>query len=114
MNYPSSIPSPYTMHQHPYPTRFHGGIWRRPVFGTPYVRQPLNIVRPSQMAGFGVWDTGVGVFRRPRVDGGGIFNAISADAAAASSSALSPTTAAYVGGAVLGFGLMFFLFRKKA
>jgi hypothetical protein len=102
------------MHQHPYPTRFHGGIWRRPDFGMPYVRKPLNVIRPSQMAGLGrvtavgTWDTGDGVFRRPRVDGGGIFNEISG------LGALSPEAAAFVGGGVLAFGLIYFLARKKA
>lgn len=106
MKDPTGVPSPYVMHQHPYPTRFHGGIWRRPVFGQPYVRQPFNVVRPSQMAGMGTWNTADGVFRRPRVDGGGIFNAISG------LSGMSPTTAAWAGGAALGFGLMYFLFRR--
>lgn len=44
------IPSPYAVHVHPYPTRFHGGIWTRPVFGMPYV-PPVNAVfMPHQLS----------------------------------------------------------------
>ena len=123
MNYPTGVPSPYVMHQHPYPTRFHGGIWKRPEFGLPYVRQPFNVIRPSQMAGvgcgpppaaamsgvtaIGMWDTADGVFRRPNVDGGGVFNEISG------LGAVSSETAAFIGGGVLAFGLVFYLLKKK-
>lgn len=109
MTYPTGVPSPYTAHIHPYPTRFHGGIWRRPVFGTPYVRSPFNVIRPSQMmvppaaSGMGVWDTGTGVFRHPNADGGGIFNEISG------LGEMSATTKAYLGGGLLAFGLVLFL-----
>jgi hypothetical protein len=41
-----SVPSPYAAHVHPYPTRFHGGQWTRPVFGTPYVHSVQNNLRP--------------------------------------------------------------------
>ena len=116
------------MHQHPYPTRFHGGIWKRPEFGKPYVRSPFNIVRPSQMAGLGAltafgslgcgagsrpgekgmgrWDTGVGVFRRPKVDGGGIFNSISG---------LGDTESVteFAVGGLIAFGLVYLMARKK-
>ncbi len=47
-HYPSGVPTPYTTHVHPYPTRFHGGIWRRPTFGLPWIRAPFNVIRPSQ------------------------------------------------------------------
>ncbi len=128
--YPTGVPTPYTTHVHPYPTRFHGGIWRRPAFGLPWVRSPFNVIRPSAsrvyppvpqtpplvdsagrvvggMRGVGDWDTGSGVFRRPRLDGGGIFNEISG-------LGMSPDTQAFVGGAILAGGLVAYLiFRKK-
>ena len=45
------IPSPYTAHLSPYPTRFHGGIWIRPVPGYPYVRDVQSVFMPHQFAG---------------------------------------------------------------
>jgi hypothetical protein len=39
--------NPYTVHAHPYPTRFHGGIYTRPVFGLPYVRSPHAVFKPD-------------------------------------------------------------------
>lgn len=44
-----SVPSPYQVHVHPYPTRFHGGIWTRPVFGLPYVHHVQGHLRPVSM-----------------------------------------------------------------
>jgi len=103
----ASVPSPLVMHVHPYPTRFHGGIWRRPAFGFPWVRSPMNVLRPSQMSGLGTWNVGDGVFRRPMLDGGGIFNEISG------LGALDATTAAFVGGGALAFGLVAFLLTRQ-
>ena len=108
MPLPNGVPSPYVTHIHPYPTRFHGGIWRRPAFGLPYVRQPFNVLRPSQMAGLGHWDTGTGVFRRPAADGGGIFNNISG-----LGDDLSPQTKMFLAGGVISFGLIVFLMSRK-
>jgi len=123
-SYPSGVPTPYTMHVHPYPTRFHGGIWRRPAFGFPWVRQPFNVTRPSQSAyppppvtpplmtpggPVGAWDTGDGVFRRPRVDGGGIFNEVSGLGRALG---MSATTMTFVGAGLVAFGLVAFLMAK--
>jgi hypothetical protein len=45
------IPSPYKVHVHPYPTRFHGGIWTRPVFGLPFQPAPSAVFMPHQFAG---------------------------------------------------------------
>jgi hypothetical protein len=61
---------------------------------------------PAQ-SGVGVWDTGTGVFRRPRLDGGGIFNEISG------LGDMSATTKAFVGGGVLAFGLVVFLATRQ-
>lgn len=74
MHYPG-IPNPVVVHRHPYPTRFHGTIPVRPVFSFPYVRQPHNVLMPSAFSGaeFAQSD---GIFRRPTVDGGGIFNRV--------------------------------------
>lgn len=125
MSYPQGVPSPYVMHQHPYPTRFHGGIWKRPEFGLPYVRQPYNVIRPSQMTvpgaqnglgvtAIGAWDTGDGVFRRPTVDGGGIFNEISGlGRSLGRSLGMSATTSAFVGGGVIAFGVVAYMMMRK-
>jgi hypothetical protein len=59
-----AVPSPYKVHVHPYPTRFHGGQWVRPVFGMPYVHHVQGHLRPiavddraggrdTYLAGFG-------------------------------------------------------------
>ena len=45
------IPSPYTVHVSPYPTRFHGGIWKRPEAHFPYVKEVQSVFMPHQMAG---------------------------------------------------------------
>jgi hypothetical protein len=45
------IPSPYTAHVSPYPTRFHGGIWVRPQAGLPHVREVQSVFMPHQMSG---------------------------------------------------------------
>jgi hypothetical protein len=81
------VPSPYVATVHPYPTRYHGGVWTRPVFGFPRVANVSNVIMPRQLSGSpdglgcstcsGLGDqvdTGDGLFRRPRADGGGIFN----------------------------------------
>lgn len=41
----SGVPSQYTWTVHPYPSRYHGGIWKRPVFGFPYVQSPQAVFR---------------------------------------------------------------------
>lgn len=91
---PPGVPHPWVPHVHPYPTRYHGGIWKRPVFGLPRVPRPTQVFRPAQLWGLGfVKPTGVfrkgrpvrglgeesfqvqsGVFRRPKSGGGGVFN----------------------------------------
>lgn len=45
--YPRGVVNPYTAHVHPYPTRFHGGIYTRPVFDLPYVRSPHAVFKPD-------------------------------------------------------------------
>jgi hypothetical protein len=94
MNMPQVSPgvaNPYVTHAHPYPTRYHGSIYTRPVFGMPYVLRPQGVFRPANFnanwpagpatpslptSGLGDpnIDTGCGCFRRPRSGGGGIFN----------------------------------------
>lgn len=91
---PPGVPSPYVARVHPYPTRYHGGIWTRPVFGMPRVAKvqsvfrPVNFYPPAQSGlgescgcgaspdGLGdpLIQAGDGVFRYPRTGGGGIFN----------------------------------------
>lgn len=45
--YARGVANPYTTHVHPYPTRFHGGVYTRPVFGLPYVRSPHTVFKPD-------------------------------------------------------------------
>lgn len=45
--YARGVPNPYTAHVHPYPTRFHGAIYTRPVFGMPYKRRPFSVFKPD-------------------------------------------------------------------
>lgn len=44
------VPSPLVGHTHPYPTRFHGPIWRYPVATRPFVENPMAV---TPYAGFG-------------------------------------------------------------
>lgn len=92
--YPAGVPTPYAMHIHPYPTRFHGGIWTRPVFGFPSAQAPSTVFIPGRdidmrpdkpytgpgvagihgLGGDGTsFDVGEGVFR-PGGYGGGVFD----------------------------------------
>jgi hypothetical protein len=119
---PHGVPSPDHAHVHPYPTRFHGGIWTRPVFGFPWNRSPYAVFRPSQMNGLSgpyidptfrpyhgigqMWDTGDGVFRRPSYDGGGLFNNVSG------LGALPTDAAKFFGAAALAFGVTALLLRR--
>lgn len=130
------VPSPEVAHVHPYPTRYHGGIWTRPEFGMPYLPRPYEVFRPVQMtAGVGEyfdqmqgigrtpvgeyfnsgvqglgqdWDTGTGIFRRPAYDGGGIFNEVSGLGIVDARSG-----GAFVLGAAVGFAVTWFLAKKK-
>jgi len=58
-----SVPTPYAVHVHPMPSRFHGGVWTRPVFGMPYVHHVQNHLRPvtygreTYLGGFGAEPT---------------------------------------------------------
>lgn len=45
--YVAGVPTPYHVHVHPYPTRYHGGIWTRPVFGMPYVQSVQSVFKPD-------------------------------------------------------------------
>jgi len=75
------VPNPYDTHVHPWPTRFHGGIWTRPVFGYPWQQSVQSVFKPSDLNdgnpglhGLGelLWQTNRGVFGAPR-NGGGVF-----------------------------------------
>lgn len=84
------VPTPYVMHMHPYPTRFHGPIYTRPVFGAPVIARPQDVFTPGYninrevpqptLSGLGatvgegmLWETGDGVFK-PGGYGGGVFD----------------------------------------
>lgn len=45
--YPSGVPSQYAVHYHPWPTRFHGPLYQRPVFGFPWMAKPQNVFKPG-------------------------------------------------------------------
>lgn len=84
--YPRGVPTPYVAHVHPYPTRFHGGIWTRPVFGMPQLQTPSTVFIPGRdidmqadkpytgsAMGQVQYDVGEGIFR-PGGYGGGVFD----------------------------------------
>jgi hypothetical protein len=85
--YPAGVPTPYTMHVPPYPTRFHGGIWSRPAFKFPQIQQPTTVFLPPRdidmipdkppggYSGLGSqeFNVGEGIFR-PGGYGGGVFD----------------------------------------
>ena len=51
--YPQGVPSQYAVHYHPWPTRFHGPLYQRPVFRFPWMAQPQNVLMPWQFQGLG-------------------------------------------------------------
>ena len=71
--YPPGVPNPLTRHVHPYPTRFHGSIYTRPVFGFPFAPRGVNNPMPQDFAGLGDYDVSRGIFR-PGGYGGGVFD----------------------------------------
>lgn len=80
--YPRGVPSPRTVHVHPYPTRYHGTINRRPMFQLPFQWQPHAVFKPDdfnrreppmQATGSLQYNTGRGIFM-PKGNGGGIFD----------------------------------------
>jgi hypothetical protein len=79
--YPEGVPNPQQWHVHPYPTRFHGGIWTRPVFGFPLAEQRQSVLLPGRdlrgptsVGSLGaLWNTGRGIFK-PGGYGGGVFD----------------------------------------
>lgn len=92
-NYEPGVPTPYSLHVHPYPTRFHGAIYTRPVFGFPMIARPEQVFTPGYdlsrgalqppISGLGtaavdpnptrLWSEGDGIFR-PGGYGGGVFD----------------------------------------
>ncbi len=84
------VPSPFVMHQHVWPSRFHGPIYTRPVFGFQEGKPGSTIARTQSvltngynlnidmpqptLSGLGqAIDTGEGVFNRGGY-GGGVFD----------------------------------------
>lgn len=74
------VPNPYVATTHPYPTRYHGGLWTRPVFGFPrmesvqsnFKRDDFNDGNPA-LRGLGMlFNAENGVFGTAR-NGGGVF-----------------------------------------
>lgn len=65
--YPAGVPSPLTVHVHPYPTRYHGTINTRPVFNLPYVESPHAVFKPDDFYDF-----------YPNLDGLGSLGALGA------------------------------------
>lgn len=85
--YPAGVPNPFVMHVHPYPTRFHGAIYTRPVFGFPQIATASSVFIPPRdidmqpdyppngYSGLGAlaYNVGEGIFR-PGGYGGGVFD----------------------------------------
>ena len=97
--YQRGVPSQYAVHYHPWPTRFHGPLYQRPVFMFPWMTSPQNVFKPGDfypgdlseelmsVQGLGadepmryatgqeamLYNTGRGVFK-PGGYGGGIFD----------------------------------------
>jgi hypothetical protein len=66
--------------------------------------RPYRAVRGLGNAGD--WDTGSGVFRRPRYDGGGLFNAVSG------LGAVPADLGKFLGAGVIGFALVAILMKR--
>ncbi len=49
---PRGVLSPFAPHVHPYPTRYHGPVYTRPVFGTPYRVAPQAVFMPHDFHAF--------------------------------------------------------------
>jgi hypothetical protein len=45
--YQRGVPSQYVVHYHPWPTRFHGPLYQRPVFNFPWMSSPQNVFKPG-------------------------------------------------------------------
>ena len=76
--YPAGVPNPLHKHTHPYPTRYHGTIYTRPVYTLPFSENPHAVPMPRDFAGFGSvalgdYEVGRGIFR-PGGYGGGVFD----------------------------------------
>ena len=86
----AGVPTPYTMHVHPWPTRFHGPQYVRPVFGFPMIARTQQVFTQGYdidrnapqppISGLGnagepmrLWNEGEGIFR-PGGYGGGVFD----------------------------------------
>lgn len=50
--YTAGVPSEYTVHVHPWPTRYHGPIYTRPEFGLPYVQSPYAVFKPDDFSSY--------------------------------------------------------------
>ncbi len=50
--YPRGVPSPFATHVHPWPTRYHGPIYTRPVFTFPYETAPQAVFKPDDFNAF--------------------------------------------------------------
>ncbi len=117
------VPSPYVATAHPYPSRFHGGIWTRPVFGLPRVSNVYNVLMPRDFSGVGSSpdglgcavcsglgqpiDAGDGVFRNSSDDGGGVFNrALSGDLG-------TNAIVGFLAAAVVAGGITYWYLKRK-
>lgn len=76
-----SVSNPYVATTHPYPTRYHGGVWTRPVFGFPRMTAVQSVFKSDDfndcnpaLRGLGdvLVDNANGVFGTAK-SGGGVF-----------------------------------------
>jgi len=73
------VPNPQVPHEHPYPTRYHGPIWREPQATYPF---KTNDYALAPYAGFGSPD-GLGVDRAPPTTGETIYGVLATASMAA-------------------------------
>lgn len=50
---PPGVPNPYTVMLHSYPTRYHGPIYTRPMFGKPWSERPNDFALEPGFMGLG-------------------------------------------------------------
>jgi hypothetical protein len=50
---PEGVPNPYHVMLHSYPTRYHGPIYTRPMFGKPWIERPNDFALEPGFMGLG-------------------------------------------------------------
>lgn len=137
--YPAGVPSQYSVHVHPWPTRYHGPIYTRAEFHLPYVQSPFAVFKPGDFsatatAGLGAsflewvtnpWGTliaspsssGSGAGTNPGADAGTAASSTTADAATSQEAphpaAQKPSVWPWLVGAAAIAGGAYYFSRRK-